>query len=108
MDVDDEQVDLTDDNDAAPCRERASALLDQIADLTKQALANAGIDIELFFLIPRCGDAICIFGTLADPADELWGTVTEVVASVLRNVLGIERTRCREIVCASTHAAATI
>jgi hypothetical protein len=47
--------------------------------LTKQAIASARIDIDLFFLIPRGGDAVCIFGTLADPVDELRGTTSAVV-----------------------------
>ena len=78
MDIDDEHVidDLTDDSDEATYRERATALLDQIAQQAKQALSNAGIDIDLFFLIPRSGDAILTFGTLADPPDDLWSTVS--------------------------------
>jgi hypothetical protein len=110
MDADDQQDDLIDENDETPCRERAAARLDRIADLTKSALANARIDIEVFFLVPRSGNAntILIVGTPGDPTEELWRTVTEVVSSVIRNVLGIERTRFRGLVCASTHAVSTI
>jgi hypothetical protein len=83
MDADDEQDDLI-GNDETPRRERAAARLDQIADLTKLALANARIDIGiLFFLVPRSGNAntILIVGTPGDPTEELWRTVTEAQPS---------------------------
>ena len=105
MDIDDEHEhdDLTDDSNEANYRERATALIDRIAQQAKQALSNAGIDIDLFFTVPSSGDAILTFGTPADPANDVWDKVRAVVSSVVRDSVGIERTRCRDIVCASTH-----
>ena len=93
-------------SDEAAYRERATELLDQIAQQAKQALSDASIDIELFFMVPRSSKAILTFGTLADPPDDLWNRVSEAVSCVVRNSLGIERTRCRGVACASTHTAA--
>ncbi len=43
--------DPTEDNEAADCRERATAALDEISRQVKQALAEAEIDLNLFFLV---------------------------------------------------------
>lgn len=60
------------------------------------------LDEPLVFLIPGSGDAIATFGTTADPPDEQWSRVTEVVSSIVRQSVGLTHTRCREVACAST------
>jgi hypothetical protein len=102
MDADGEHDDLTDEGDQGTYQERARTMLDQIVQGAKLALCEASIDIELFFLVSQNSNAILTFGTPADPPDDLWATVGEIVSYVVRNSLGIERTRCRGLVCAST------
>ena len=97
----DERDDLTDDDVVAP-RERVEAKLGQIAEQAKQALADTGIDITLFFLAPHSGDAIIIFGTSADPPHDQWEQVRTIVSAIVREATRIGHTRCREIACAST------
>jgi hypothetical protein len=103
MDADGDHDDLTDDNDEATYRERAAAMLDQIAQQAKQALSDAGIGIGLFFIVPRSGKAILNFGTPGDPPDDLWDKVRDIVSAIVRRSIGLERLRCRELACATTH-----
>jgi hypothetical protein len=90
------------DDDVTAHRERAKDLLNEIARQTKQALTEQGIDTSVFFLIPHTGDAIVTFGTTLDPDDALWRQVSEVVSGVVRLLVGLDHTRCREVVCATT------
>jgi hypothetical protein len=112
MDAMDDDDLMTDDtampdestDDVTAYRERATSLLDEIAQQTKQALADAGIDLDIFFLIPGSGgDAILVFGTPADPDDSEWQTASAIVASVVRHAVGLDRSRCRSLACATTH-----
>jgi hypothetical protein len=103
MDAHGEHDDLTEEGDQGAYQERATAMLDLIAQRTKLALSEAGIDIVIFFLVSQNSNAILTFGTPTDPPDDLWASVGEIVSCVVRNSLGIERTRCRGLVCASTH-----
>src|ERR1700735_1713915 len=98
MDTGDEQDDLMDEGDQETYQERATAMLDVIAQQTKLDLSRAGIDMEIFFLVSQNSTAILTFGTPTDPPDDLWARVGEVVSCVVRNTLDIERTRCRELV----------
>ena len=84
-------------------RERATGLLQDIAQQTKQALADAGIDLHIFFTIPSSGHSIITFGTVADPDDEAWKTVSEIVSAVVRSAIGLDRSQCRSLACATTH-----
>jgi hypothetical protein len=102
MDAHGEHDDLTDEGDQGTYQERATAMLDLIAQRTKLALSEAGMDIDIIFLVSQNSNAILTFGTPADPSDDLWAAVGEVVSCVVRNSLGIERTRCRALMCAST------
>jgi hypothetical protein len=89
------------DEDVA--RERARTMLDQIAQQASQALADAGIDLPVFFMIPNSGDSILTYGTVTDPPHELWEQVSQIVSSIVRGTVGLGRVRCREITCAKTH-----
>ncbi len=92
---------IMDDDVVEAQRARASAELDQIARTAKQALVHAGIDLELFFMVPGSGDAILTYGTTGDPDDNLWDRVRDVV-SVLQETIGIERPECHGVLCATT------
>jgi hypothetical protein len=48
------------------------------------------------------GDAIATFGTAADPADEAWDRASKIISSIVGESVGLARTRCREVACAST------
>lgn len=105
MDALDEHDDLTDD-DVVVHRAQAAAKLDQIAQETKQALIDADIDLGIFFVIPSSGHSIITFGTVSDPPDELWGQVSAVVSTIVRQAVGLDRVRCREVMCAATDSVA--
>ena len=68
----DDQIDHTNVRDeptdgvAAHCG-RAAAEIDQIARDAKEALADQGIDIDLFFLVPNSGRAIVTSAPLEIP-----------------------------------------
>ena len=83
-------------------RARSSAELDQITRMTKQALVEAEIDLELFFAVPNSGDAILTYGTTSDVADELWDRVQDVVVSVVQEIVGLGWPHIREVSWATT------
>ena len=93
---------IEDDEGVAAQRARARNLLPQITQQVKQALQEASIEIDVFLMVPATGDAIATFGTLADPRDELWSSVGEIVCAVLGKTVGLKRARRRELVCAAT------
>ena len=95
--------DLTEDGDEVTAyRARARTELDQIARQVKQALAEQKIDFDLFFLVPNSGEAILMFGTPADADDLTWERVGDIVSAVLRQVAGLDGTRCRPVMCSTT------
>lgn len=95
--------DLIIDDDAVEAqRDRASAELDQIARTAKQALVRAGIELELFFMVPNSGNAILTYGTATDPDDNLWDRVREIIFAVLRGTIGLERPQSHAALCATT------
>ena len=100
MDFNDERDDLDDD---VVARERAKVELVQIVQQAKRALQEGGIDLDLFFLVPNSGSSILAFGTTGDPDDDLWARVGEIVSSIVRQTVGLDRTRCRQVICATTH-----
>jgi hypothetical protein len=110
MDTSDAHDELPDDDDVpdeftddeADYRERAAAKLDQIAQQVKQALADAGIDLDLFFILPTSGQSIVTFGTPGDPPYAEWDRVGEIVASIVAGLVGLRGTRRREVRCATT------
>jgi hypothetical protein len=83
-------------------RAKASAELNEIARITKQALVKAGIDLDLFFMVPSSGNAILTYGTAGDPDDNLWDRVRDIVVPVLQEIIGLERPQCRAVLCATT------
>jgi hypothetical protein len=101
MDALDERDDMTDD-DVVAHRARAKAQLLHIAQQAKRALHEGSIDLDLFFMIPSNGDSILTFGTAGDPNDDEWGRVGEIVSSIVRKTVGLDYTRCREVVCLTT------
>lgn len=106
MDINDALDDLTDDDAVIAHRARAKAELDQIAQHVRQALTEQGIDVPVFFIMPRSGDSVLTFGTITDPPDDEWSRIGEIVSSIVRQVVGLDRVRCREVMCATTHSVA--
>ena len=107
MDFTDERDDddLTGDDDLSVYRDRAKAKLKDVARDVRQALDEQGIgsDIPVFFLAPNSGDAVVLFGTVAeDPTDDDWRRVSDVVTSIVQQAVGLDAVRCREVVCAAT------
>jgi len=94
--------DLVMDDGVVAQRAKASAELDRITRTAKQALLHAGIDLELFFMVPNSGDAILTYGTPGDPDDNLWDRVRDIVVAVLQETVGLERPKCNAVLCATT------
>jgi hypothetical protein len=107
-DTDDVPDEATDDVPAY--RERATSRLQDIAQQTKQALADAdaGIDLDIFFTVPSSGHSILTFGTIADPDDATWQAVSAIVSATVRRAIGLDRSRCRSLACATTRDQALV
>jgi hypothetical protein len=60
-----EHCSVTNDDETA-CRERATALLDEFAERARVILRDAGIGIDLIFVVPPSGDVILTFSTAAE------------------------------------------
>jgi hypothetical protein len=90
------------DDGVATRRAKARSLLGEITQRVKQALKEAGIGIEVFLLIPMSGDAVATLGTLADPPPEVWERVEGIVSSIVQQMVGLDRVRCRQVPCATT------
>jgi hypothetical protein len=99
-----ETQEFDDEDGVMAHRARTSAMLSQITRQAKLALNEQSIDIDLFFVVPHSGDALLTFGTVADPPDALWDQVSEIVSAVVRQSVGLERTRCRPVMCAMTES----
>ena len=93
---------IEDDEDVAAQRAKAKDLLPQITQQVKQALQEASIGVDVFLMIPASGHAIATFGTLADPPDELWTRIGEIVCSIIRRAVGLDRVCSRPLSCATT------
>ena len=93
---------IEDDEGVAAQRAIARNLLPQITQQVKRALQEASIEIDVFLMIPATGDAIANFGTLADPPDELWTRIGEIVCSIVRRAVGLDRICSRPLSCATT------
>jgi hypothetical protein len=91
---------LTDTHDETTYREHATALLDEIAAQARTALKEAGIRLNVFFIVPPSGDAILTLGVAT--TREEWQEIRAVVSSLVRRSIGLEASRCREIICART------
>jgi hypothetical protein len=95
--------DLTEEEDEVTAhRARAKTELDQIKRLVKHALVEQRIDLDLFFLTPNSGEAILMFGSPANPDDSTWERVSDIVSAILRQVVGLDGTRCRPVMCSTT------
>jgi hypothetical protein len=103
-DDDDEHDEPTDDIGEMVYRERAKTMLDRIAAQAKQALSQQGVALDLFFFLTPSSHSVVTFGTMSDPADELWEEVSAVVSTIVREAVGLDQVRCRQVACASTDA----
>jgi hypothetical protein len=105
MDAQEHEHEHGNNDDARTHREKAISKLDEIVRLVRQRLVENKIDISLFFLIPRSGEAIVTFGTISDPSDQLWEQINDLVSSVVQDVIGVQRLKCRSVVCAASDGA---
>ena len=96
----DEDYDLTDET---AYRERATLLLDEFAQRARAVLRDAGIGIDLIFVVPPSGDAILTFGTAAELYSQEWQALRTTVSSLVRRSIGLEPAQCRDVVCALAH-----
>ena len=95
--------DLNEDGDEVRAhRARVRTGLNEIARLAKQALAKQKIGLDLFFLTPNSGESVLMFGSPTDVDDPTWERVSDIVSSVLRQVVGLDGTRCRPVMCSTT------
>jgi hypothetical protein len=99
----DEHSSITIDDETA-YRERATALLDGFAEQARGALRDAGIGIDLIFLVPPSGDVILTFCTAAELYSEDWKAIKAAVSSLVRRSTGLDPARCRDVVCSTAHA----
>jgi hypothetical protein len=72
----------TTNDDEMAYRERATALLDEFAQQARGVLRDAGIGIDLIFLVPASGDVILTFGTAAELYSREWQTLRTTVSSL--------------------------
>lgn len=84
---------------AAAHRDLAEAMLNEIADQAKQALAKRDIKTPVFLVVPASGGAILNFGTHEDPCDGEWERIQRIVSTIVEELLGIPCTQFRELRC---------
>ena len=91
-------------------RAAATRLLPVIAEHTRAALNEAGIDIEVFLVVPNSGDGIVSFGSVAepDPDDATWNTISQTVCRVVCEALGMTKVHTRALATATTRTAAPV
>ena len=99
----DEHSSITID-DELTYRERATALLDELAQQARGILRNAGIGIDVIFVVPPSGDVILTFGTAAELYCEEWKAIRMTVSSLVRRSIGLDPAQCRDVVCSMAHA----
>lgn len=100
MDAHDSLID--DQAEEVGYRERATALLDEVAQLGREVLQRAGIHLDIFFIVPASGDAIVTLGAAVNQGE--WQEMKSVVSSIVRRSIGLEPAQCREIICAIAHS----
>ena len=99
----DEDYSMT-DNDETAYRERATVLLDGFAEQARGVLRDAGIGIDLIFVVPSSGDVVLTFGAAAELYNDEWKAIKTAVSSLVRRSVGLEPAQCREVICAMAHA----
>jgi hypothetical protein len=92
------------DNDEMIYRERATALLDDFAQQARSVLRDAGIGIDLIFMVPWSGDVVLTFATAAELYGDEWQVLRTTVSSLVRRSIGLDPAQCRDVVCAMSHA----
>jgi hypothetical protein len=95
----DEHCSVTEDNETT-YRERATALLDEFAQQARVVLRDAGIGIDLIFVVPPSGDVILTFGAAAELYSEEMQVLRKTVSSLVRRSIGLDPAQSRNVVCA--------
>jgi len=94
---------LTDDlADEAAYRERATVILDELADQARVALRSANIPLNVYFVVGPSGDAILTLGATVNRQEHQ--EIKKVIGSIVRRSIGLETGQCREIICAMSDA----
>jgi hypothetical protein len=93
-------LDKSTDNqaDEPAYHERATAILDELAQQARVALGNAGIRLNIFFVVPPSGDAILTLGVAANQHEVQ--EIKEVIGSIVRRSIGLNPGQCRNVICA--------
>ena len=92
------------DDDETIYRERATVLLDEFAQRAREVLRDAGIGIDLIFVVPASGDVILTFSVAAELYSKEWQALRAAVSLLVRRSIGLEPSQCRDVVCAMAHA----
>jgi hypothetical protein len=79
------------------------ALHEIAADLGIQLLA-ANLNFKVFLTVPASGRSIATIATPADPTDEEWSHVSDMVCRLIGKRLGDIELRGRELSCAMAHS----
>lgn len=89
-------------------RAQATRLLPAIADRTRAALAEANIDIDVFFVVPASGKAILSFGTVAepDPPQATWDLVSQTVCRIVGEAVEMKNLQTCELPCIAARTTA--
>ena len=98
--MDEHDIPTNDSDTEFAYRERATAILDEVAALARKALMEAEIPMNVFFIVPPSGDAILTLGLAVSRGE--WQDIRAVVSSLVRRSIGLEPSRCRAIFCAMT------
>jgi hypothetical protein len=83
-------------------RERATAILDELAHRARVELRRANIPLNVYFVIGPSGDAILTCGAVADK--EQWQEIKAEVGKIVRRSIGLEPAQCRQVICAMADA----
>lgn len=89
-------------------RAAARRLLPTIAAQVRTALSEAGIDVDIFLVVPNSGEAILSFGSVTepDPDDDTWNLVSKIICQIVTDELDIPKVRTRHLATATTRTTA--
>jgi hypothetical protein len=94
------QQDLLDDPRVDAERAVVREALDEIAREVASKLRESGLSLQVFLTLPRIGNAIATIATPADPKEDVWTSVCEIVSQIVSHRLNGMKLRSRELPCA--------
>lgn len=78
-------------------RALAKSRLPKIIERTKDALAQGGVGVDIFYLLPNSGDSAITYGVIADVSDEEWDTISGIVCEIVKDALALRDVYTREL-----------